>query len=294
MKRLTWTAAWVGALALVAAGAVSNSAGAGTAAPSSDYNGPIQGSAYDCIAPRDPNAPIEMWASNGADTGFRFNGTAYAGGSPCAAGLLKISRFPALRINGTTMYFQRGGFGSTAQDGEAIRHGHVRVGDLSARPASVRPSWPNGRDCAEATGTLYYNNPKPMPENFEYKPYQTNSDWENYGDPAQTDGTYHPAGVHYNYILWSWLTDAAGNRNPGGGQVRATVMKNDRIRRCNVRSITSPAYAEGSATVVGYVRGVYGRISTNGGDKAEGWLVHSWRWANSSTWNYLVSSTPVP
>lgn len=269
-------------------------ASASTPEPSSRYNGPINGSAFDCIAPRDPNAPIEMWAFNGADTGFRFNGLRYTADRPCAPGLLKISQFPAARINGTTMYFQRGGSGTTAQDGEAIRHGHVRVGDLSRRPTQRRPDWPNGRPCERATGTLYYNNPQPMPENFEYKPFQTTSDWENYGDPAQTDGTYHPPGVHYNYILWSWLTDARGNRNPGGGQVRAVVMKNDRIRRCDVASITSPAYAEGTSTVVGYVRGVYGRVRSSSGDSAEGWFVHSWRWANSAQWNTLVSTSPVP
>lgn len=283
--------ALAGGLAMVV-----SSPGAGAAqrdaASASDYNGPIQGTEYDCIAPRDPGSPIEGWAANGADTGVRFNGTRWSGGEPCGPGELRISRFPAVRINDTTMYMQRGSGGATDQDSEAIRHGHVRVGELSRRPASVAPAAPNGRPCAGETET-YYDNPQPMPEDFEYKPGEKYSDWENYGDPLQTDGSNPIPGAHYNYVLWSWLTDSAGASNPGGGQPRAIIGKNEVVHRCAVDSITSPAYAEGSDNVVGYVRGIYARVATNAGDDVYGWVVHSWRRADSADWTFLLSSGPV-
>ncbi len=262
-------------------------------APASDYNGPIQ-SSYDCIAPRSGGGPVQMWALDGTDTQFRFNGIRWSGDDPCGPGQMRISDFPPVQINGTTMYMQRGGSGTTDQDGSAIRHGFVRVGDLSARPNPVTPSAPNGRDCASATGTLYYNAPQPIPANFQYKPNETSSDWQNYGDPAQTQGTYHPAGVHYDYLLWSWLTDSSGASNPGGGQPRAVMMKNERIRLCDVARIVSPAYAAGTSTVVGFVQGAYGRATSQGGESVAGWFVEAWSAVGDSTLHYQVSQTPVP
>lgn len=295
MTRRRATAA-AAALATLAGGLFLGSQPAGAAAPkaapASDYNGPIQGTSYECIAAREPDSPLEGWAVDGADTGVRFNDIRWSGDEPCGPGLLRISQFPPIRINGTTMYLHRGSGGSTAQDSEAIRHGHVRVGELTKRPAEVRPTAPNGRACAEATDELYYNNPQPLPENFEYKPNEKYSDWENYGDPLQTDGSNPIPGAHYNYVLWSWLTDAAGNSNPGGGQPRAIIGKNEQVRRCNVESTTSPAYAEESGTVVGEVRAIYGRVRTNSGDAAEGWILHSWR-RTGEDWQFLLSSTPV-
>ena len=262
-------------------------------APSSDYNGPIQ-SVYDCIAPRSADSPVQMYASDGTDTGFRFNGIRWSGDDPCGPGELRISEFPPAQINGTTMYMQRGGGGTTDQDGSAIRHGFVRVGDLSRRPGEVTPSAPNGRSCASATDTLYYNAPSSIPGDLQYKPGETTSDWANYGDPAQDKGTYHPAGIHYDYLLWSWLTDGSGNSNPGGGQPRAVVMKNDRIRLCDVARIVSPAYAPGTSTVVGFVQGAYGRVTTQGGESLEGWLVEAWAATGQGGMHYEVSTTPVP
>jgi hypothetical protein len=260
----------------------------------SNYNGPIQGRAYECITPRNPKAPIESWALDGTDTKFRFNGIRWSGDKPCKPGKLRVSQFPPVKINGTTMYMQRGSGGSTQQDTEAIRHGHVRVGELSKRPALVRPTWPNGRPCARETDTLYYNYPQPIPENFEYKPNEKHSDWENYGDPAQTDGSFNPPGTHYSYALWSWLTDDKGRSNPGGGQPRAIVNKGDRIRRCDVRMIKSRAYAEGSNDPIGEVRGFYGRVRSNSGEAVDGWFVHSWRRTSDKEWHCLVSVTPTP
>jgi hypothetical protein len=245
-----------------------------------------------------------MWTLNGTDTRIRFNDTKWGGKKPCGDGELRISKFRPVTVNGVTMYMQRGYTGSTSQDRKAIRHGHVRADDLSSaglkklrNPAS--PGARNGRPCARTTDVVYYNNPQKIPENFQYKPVEGNpkgsSDWDNYGDPAQTDGTYQLPGLHYNYLLWSWLTDAAdtSKKNDGGGQVRAVIMKNDRIRRCDVEPIVSPAYKAGTNEVIGYVRGVYGRARSNTGEAVEGWFVHSWRLKGSNEWHYLVSRTPV-
>lgn len=278
---------------------------ANAAEPASRYNGPMaddgEGVAYECVRPRNPDAPIEMWALDGSDTTFRFNGVTWGGKKPCDDGELRISKFPPVRINGSIMYLQRGYKGSTAQDPEAVRHGHVRADDLSQaglaklrRPVS--PGARNGRPCARTKNVVYFNNPGPIPENFQYKPKEDSSDWDNYGDPAQVDGEYHPPGLHYNYLLWSWPTDAqnTAKKNPGGGQIRAVIKKNDRIRLCDVAPIISPAYKEGKTEVIGYVRGMYGRARSNSGQSVEGWFVHSWRPAGSSRWTELVSRTPVP
>lgn len=269
--------------------------------PANRYNGPM-GNESECIRLRDPAAPVLMYDFEGKATGYRFDGAEWAidkdtGVPICPNGTVRVQRYPPIQAGGKTFYFQRGASGSTATERGAIRHGHIWVYDLARRPAEVAPAAPNGRACASETATLYYNNPEgsagPIPDRFWYKPPASDSDgakWKTYGDPPQSQGTVHLG--HYNYLLWNWLwTDRTG-----GGQVRVVLPKNELIRRCDVESLTSPAYGydtAGRVVGVGEVRGVYGKVRNPDGTVVYGWFVHSWRY-NGGAWSYLVASSPMP
>jgi hypothetical protein len=289
------------ALGACVAGLVSLAAASSAvaAAPASDFND-VMGNNSECIPLRDNTQPAEMWAFNGADTGYRFNNISWTN-AVCPNGYVRVQQYPPITAGGKTMYFQRGNSGSTTTDTNAIRHGHIHVSDLSRRPAEIPLSdpriYPNARPCPE-TATIYYNDPEgkaskgSIPSGMWYKPPSSSSDgdkWNHYGDPPQTQGSNHFG--HYNYLVWNWMwTD-----NTGGGQVETVLVKNETIRRCDVASITSPSYGlDGQQN--GEVRGVYGKVSNSSGSVVYGWFVHSWRRydLNGGAWSYLVSSTPVP
>jgi hypothetical protein len=295
------TRTFVGATAAALAFSIAAATPAYTAESADKYNGPVRqsgkGEAYECVKPKNPKSPILAYALDGSPTGFVFNGIKWGGSKPCKDGQLRISKFTPVKINNVLMYMHRGNAGSTSQDKEAIRHGYVRADDLD--PAGLRrlqdpvtPTSPNGRACAKVTGQTYYNNPQRIPRNFQYKRTESSSDWDNYGDPPQSDGTYNPPGVHYNYVNWSWPVDSKGKSNPGGGQPRAVIQRNAQLSVCDVQPIVSRAYDNGK--VVGYVRGVYVRAQSNSGDAVHGWVVQSWRYNNSDTWHDLLSPNPVP
>ncbi len=288
------------ALGAVVAAAVSlvGAPAALAALPASDFNDTM-GNYSECIPLRDNTQPAEMWAFNGADTGYRFNNISWTN-AVCPNGYVRIQQYPAIALGGKTTYFQRGNSGSTSTDTNAIRHGHIHVSDIAYRPAEIPLSdpriHPNARSCPE-TSTIYYNDPEglaskgPIPSGMWYKKPASSSDgakWNHYGDPPQTQGSSHFG--HYNYLLWNWMwTD-----NTGGGQVEAVLVKNETIRRCDVASITSPSY-DVYGNQNGDVRGVYGKVSNSSGSVVYGWFVHSWRRydLNGGAWSYLVSSTPV-
>jgi hypothetical protein len=273
--------------------------------PSSEVNDTM-GNNSQCIPIRDNNVAAESWAFSGADTGYRFNSTRWGVRSGqtnpiCPDNWVRIQQYPPITAGGKTLYFQRGWKGRTGQESQGIRHGHIHVSDIQYRPTEIPLSdsrvYPNSRACPE-TSTIYWNDPEgkaskgPIPDNLWTEAPASEDDgakWNHYGDPPQTQGTLHLG--HYNYLLWNWMWTS----NTGGGQVRAILVKNETIRRCDVASISSPMF-DVNRNVVGEVRGVYGKVSNTNGSVVYGWFVHSWRanGYNGGAWSYLVSGTQVP
>lgn len=258
----------------------------------------------ECIFPQ-PGRVIHAWLLGGTDSGYRFDHLQWS--DTCFSGQVRVQRLPSVRINenGTIreMYFQRGGGGSapfgpdlvTTNREQAIRHAHIRVSDLQARPSVFSLNdpaiAPNGRPCTSTT-VLYRTAPKPIPGYYKSLSQvqaqggtsNSGANWGNYGDPSQTEGTYH-SGVHFNYLLWNWRWD----NNSGGGQVRVSMEANTPVRRCDVASITSNMYGLNSNSVIGQVRGVYGYVRDAVGDPQYGWIVHSYKLNNDPSWTELVT-----
>jgi hypothetical protein len=265
--------------------------------PASTYN-PIMGDHSECIAL--VNLPAVAWEFDGTDTGYRFDNIVWTGGV-CPAGQVRVQQYPLLTISGKRMYFQRGGDGTEGTGGTAdtaIRQAHIWISNLDHHPQQVSLPAGAGAACKALTGTVYYNDPQgtlgTLPTTMYYKTTGGGSRWSNYGDPPVVEGSYHPANTHYNYMLWSWQW-ATGT---GGGQVEATINKNQIIDRCDVDSITSNSY-DVNGVRNGDVRGVYGKVTNADGTVVYGWFVHSWRTTDAngnptSNWSFLVSSTPVP
>ena len=279
------------------------------AIPASAYNGDFK-NASKCIRIRDNKKPVEVYLSNGFSTGYSLTGAKDWQDAVCKNGKLRIQRYEALTIGGRTTYYNRGAQGKTKQDDKVIRPGHVAASDLNRKDVRkllkrVSPG-KLGRSCAGATKTLYRNQPQgspglvgspgvgTIPIDLYYKNPAVSGgspSWGHYGNPAQTQGSYKPAGLSWNYLLWSWPTyDSANTNSPkGAGQGRASIQADEYIRRCDdVASITSPAYDRGGARV-GEVRGAYGKVRLENGTEVYGWFAHSWRYLSwGDNWSALV------
>ena len=316
-RRLMTLGALAAALALVFAApalATESSSGYNDTMPGNTHGGPDDDTpttltpdeVSQCMFPQ-AGRVIHGWLLGGTASGYRFDHLQW--NDTCLSGQVRVQRLPSVRINenGTVreMYFQRGGSGSapfgpdlvSANRESAIRHAHIRVSDLQERPSVFSLNdpviYPNGRACS-ATTVLYRTAPKPIPGYYKslsqvkaQNPLATSNsgaNWGNYGDPSQTEGTYH-SGVHFNYVLWNWRWD----NNSGGGQVRISMEANTPVRRCDVASISSNMYGLNSDSVIGQVRGVYGYVRDANGTPHYGWVVHSYKYNSDSNWTELVT-----
>jgi hypothetical protein len=257
---------------------------------------------------------VPAWLIGGRNSNYRFDRLRWgpSGDPTCRDNQVRVQRLPSARISvggqQREMYFQRGGagdapFGSdvnTTTRDSAIRHAHIWVADLAARP-SVRditnpnpsggyPIYPNGRPCS-ATTVLYRTKPRPIPGYYKSldearragSTSNSGANWEKYGEASYTDGSQN-GGVSYNYLLWNWKW----LNGTGGGQVRVSMEGNTKIRRCDVTSISSPMYAKDSNDVIGTVRGVYGYVRDAAGAAHHGWFVHSFKLNSDAGWTNVV------
>jgi hypothetical protein len=255
-----------------------------------------------CIAPQ-PARTITAWLLGGTSSGYRFDGLDWR--DTCFDGQVRVQRLPSVRVNVSgqqrEMYFQRGGAGSAPFGSDpltrdqAIRHAHIWVSDLTARPTTFSMSdpaiHPNGRACT-ATTNLYRTDPKPIPGYYKSLSQvqaqggtsNAGANWGNYGNPSETEGTQH-SGVRFNYLLWNWRWD----NNSGGGQVRVSMEANTPVRRCDVAEVTSNMYALNSDEVIGQVKGMYGYVRDAAGEAHHGWVVHSYKRNTDANWTNLLT-----
>jgi hypothetical protein len=99
--------------------------------------------------------------------------------------------------------------------------------------------------------------------------------YDKYGDAGQEQGA---GDQHFAYLCWSWLRQDGMDGDPrfevsGGGAVRTLIKPGQVVRRCDVQSITNPAWAK-TGDVVGRVTAIYVEVPIAGLD-LYGWIVHS-------------------
>ena len=101
--------------------------------------------------------------------------------------------------------------------------------------------------------------------------------YSKYGDAGPSQGG---GGEHFAYLCWSWLrtgtrADQGEQRYEvsGGGAIRALLAPGQIVHRCDVRSISSPAWNR-AGDEVGRVVAIYARAEF-GDVSLYGWMVHS-------------------
>jgi hypothetical protein len=99
--------------------------------------------------------------------------------------------------------------------------------------------------------------------------------YDKYGDAGGTQGA---ADQSFAYLCWSWMRQDGMDGDPrfevgGGGAVRTLLRPGQVVERCDVESITAPAW-DRDGNVVGRVTAVYVRVPLPGAD-LYGWTVHS-------------------
>jgi hypothetical protein len=185
----------------------------------------------------------------------------------------------------TRLVFHRGGAGY--DPAKNAKYGFVRLGDLARGPDVAKTtSRANGLECAASTNPAteghYVITPATVPEKMTYRksnyadcvktaddPAKCTNGWESYGDPGFDQGDFAPH-ERYSYtpLLWNFVNVQ------GGGVERSVLAPGSVFHRCNVRSITWPAYSDDGKREIGWVKGVYGK-TRQGDDWLYGWIVHS-------------------
>jgi hypothetical protein len=210
------------------------------------------------------------------------------------------------RVPGTpgrpALYFHKGGQGYRPA---TVPYGHIRADALAAPPPAhftkphldaygadpgnnpppgpgrahpqtvavyevvPRPIGPE----APATDAWLYKNPLHYPPSAALG----GARYSKYGDAGPTQGG---RGEHFAYLCWSWLrTGARDDRGEqrdevsGGGAIRALLRPGQVVHRCDVRSISSPAW-DRQGNEVGRVVAIYARARFGDVDLF-GWMVHS-------------------
>ena len=200
------------------------------------------------------------------------------------------------------LYFHKGGQG--------YRPARVPYGHLSADALAAAPPAHFTKPHIDAHGADQGNNPPPGPgrahprtvASYRVKPRPIGPDspaesawlyknplhypagaslggarYSKYGEagPSQGDGT-----ASFAYLCWSWLrTGARGDSGEqefevsGGGAIRALLAPGQVVHRCDVQSISSPAW-DRAGNDVGRVVAIYARASFGDVD-LYGWMVHS-------------------
>jgi hypothetical protein len=133
-------------------------------------------------------------------------------------------------------------------------------------PRAIGPDSP-------AEAAWLYKNPLVYPANAA----MGGARYSKYGDAGPTQGG---RGEHFAYLCWSWLrtgtrADAGEKRYEvsGGGAIRALLRPGQIVHRCDVRSISSPAW-DRAGNEVGRVVAIYARAEFGAVD-LYGWMVHS-------------------
>lgn len=184
------------------------------------------------------------------------------------------------------LVFHRGGYGYV---NPAVKYGHIKLAEISERDQK-RIRAQVERDRADAkfgkacrpTGRTYQVLARAIPAAMQFRksndPVDTNS-WESYGDPAAQGVAAPPS--HYTYLNWTWPAQQGGAPTAGGGMARALVKDGASFRRCSVKAIKSPTYAENTRTANGAVVGVYGELNV-AGEKYYGWVPYSHTFAGQT------------
>jgi hypothetical protein len=111
--------------------------------------------------------------------------------------------------------------------------------------------------------------------------------YDKYGDAGGTQGGRDQ---HFAYLCWSWLRQDGMDGDPrfevgGGGAVRTLLRPGQIVHRCDVKSITNPAWNR-DGDVVGRVTAIYVQVPMAGID-LYGWMVHSHQPREGDEWGEL-------
>lgn len=225
-----------------------------------------------------------------------YQGTPDPSQDKCNRGQVRIDAHEIVKANGRRFYFMRGG-DNFARDKQRyiVKYGHIWIADLKSgtAPATSRLGGTGGQPCAASTNPAteahYYLRVKGIDLGLKYKKQSEikqqqkkknkkankYSTYQTYGNYPDRDGDR--TGAPHSYLLWTWMRKADDSRpNNGGGMVRALIRDGQVFHRCDVASIRSSAFKEGGNRPIGWVKAVYGKIST-GDQWLYGWVVDSHR-----------------
>lgn len=153
---------------------------------------------------------------------------------------------------------------------EDLKYGHIWVADIKDSIAGqVVPSGGERGASAPLTDKTYRVKVTAIPGEMHYKT-APGSLWATYGNSGDRDGTGSP-GVPYTYLLWSFLNNALGEINPGGGQVRALLRDGVSVHECDIPRIKGYSF-DMTGRHNGYVWAAYVRIRS-GDVYLYGWTV---------------------
>lgn len=219
--------------------------------------------------------------------------------SSCAdqPGCVRIDMTETVGAGDRTLYFHKGGQGYEPRD---VSYGHVDAavlrdpgpavfakGVLDEHGAEPRDRRGHGAGRAAPVMDVSYRvRPRPIgPDGDGAWFYKHRDEWpgrslagarySKYGDAGPTQGGRDRS---FAYLCWSWVREPGLGPDPraivrGGGAVRALVPPGQIVDRCDVESITAPAWnREGER--VGDVVVIYVRLPVPGGE-LYGWIVHS-------------------
>jgi hypothetical protein len=99
--------------------------------------------------------------------------------------------------------------------------------------------------------------------------------YDKYGDAGGKQGARDQ---HFAYLCWSWLRQDGmeGDRRfevGGGGAIRSLLRPGQVVHRCDIESITNPAWDK-AGNVIGRVTAIYVQVPI-AGINLYGWTVHS-------------------
>ena len=204
-----------------------------------------------------------------------------------------------VRADGSTLYFHKGGQG---YEPGTVPYGHVDAAVLRAPGRAVfsadeldsRGAEPRNRNghgagrAAPVTDVALRIRPRPIgPAEAErawlYKDAKhypgkslSGARYSKYGEAGPTQGARDQS---FAYLCWSWLRQHHPDGDPrhevsGGGAVRALLRPGQLVQRCDVPSITTPAWDRRGGKPIGQVKAIYVRASF-AGSELYGWIVHS-------------------
>jgi hypothetical protein len=115
--------------------------------------------------------------------------------------------------------------------------------------------------------------------------------YSKYGDAGPSQG--EDGDKHFVYLCWSWMRQdgLSGDQDlevAGGGAVRALLAPGQIVHRCDVESITAPAWNR-DGDVVGRVTAIYVRAPVGDND-LYGWIPHSHQPAGGARLMHVTSS----